>query len=241
MSVINLPVQPPFITGSVLSPLAEYPDVLLLDVRFDEAHFHASLFEILKIPLPVRLQKAVNKRRAEYLASRYCLQQAMNTLGITQFVLHNDENRAPLWPAGLRGSLSHTHRRLCALLTRRQDLLPGIDCEQIMGGAHASDMAHMIINSAERALLAALELPFSCALTVIFSAKESLYKAIWPEIRRFIDFSAAEVVGWDVKQARLTLRLTRTLSVAFCAGKTFTVAVDLQPETVLTWVIGQQK
>lgn len=241
MPSVNLPALPPFISRAVLSPLAAYPDVLLLDVEFDASHFNPSLFDTLHIPLPARLQKAVNKRRAEYLASRYCLQQAMSTMGVEQFILHNDEERAPLWPAGVRGSLSHTYQRICALLTRRCDVLPGIDCERMMAEEHALEMAHMIVNAAEKARIMQLELSFACALTVVFSAKESLYKAIWPELRRFIDFSAAEVVGWDTQRKWLTLRLTQTLSAAFYAGREFVVEVELQPDTVLTWVIGLQK
>ncbi|MEJ4044914.1 4'-phosphopantetheinyl transferase family protein [Erwinia sp. SLM-02] len=239
MSSVKLPVVPPFIHRSVLSPLAAYPDILLLDVHFDAAYFNNSLFDTLSIPVPVRLQNAVNKRRAEYLASRYCLQQAMSTLGVEQFILHNDEERAPLWPAGIRGSLSHTCQRICALLTHRREVLPGIDCEQIMTEKHASELAHLIVNAAEKALIEQTELPFHCALTVVFSAKESLYKAIWPELRRFMDFSAAEVVGWDTNN-RLTLRLAGTFSAEFYAGREFTAEVKLQPDTVLTWVIGLQ-
>lgn len=241
MPLVNLPALPPFITRAVLSPIATFPDVLLLDVQFNEAHFTPDLFDRLNIPLPARLQKAVNKRRAEYLASRYCLQQAMCVLGVEQFLLHNDEERAPLWPTGIRGSLSHTHQRICALLTRRDDLLPGIDCEQIMAEEHASEMVHMIVNPAEKALSERLNLSFACAVTAIFSAKESLYKALWPELRRFMDFSAAEVVGWDAQNTRLTLRLTETFSVEFYAGREFTLEVEWQPDTVLTWVIGLQK
>ncbi|ROR07786.1 4'-phosphopantetheinyl transferase [Erwinia sp. JUb26] len=240
MSSVKLPVVPPFIRRSVLSPLAAYPDVLLLDIHFDEAHFAPDLFDTLNILLPARLHKAVNKRRAEYLASRYGLQQALATLGIEKFVLHNDEDRAPLWPAGIRGSLSHTHQRICALLTRRRDVLPGIDCEQMMAEEPALEMAQMIVNPAENRLLERLELSFACALTVVFSAKESLYKAIWPELRRFMDFSAAEVVGWDSLNKQITLRLTETFSGEFYAGRAFTVEVELQPDTVLTWVIGLQ-
>ena len=240
MLLVNLPVLPPFIVSATVRPLAAYPDVLLLNVQFNEAHFTPDLFDSLNIPFPARLQKAVNKRRAEYLASRYCLQQALTRMDVTQFILHNDEDRAPLWPEGIRGSLSHTHRRICALLTRRNDVLPGIDCEQMMTEEHASEMAHMIVNPAEKALLERLELPFACAVTIVFSAKESLYKAIWPELRRFMDFSAAEVVDWDAQNTRLTLRLTDTFSVEFYAGREFTVEVELQPDTVLTWVIGLQ-
>ena len=111
----------------------------------------------------------------------------------------------------------------------------------MMTGEHASEMASMIVNLAEKALSGRLNLSFACAVTAIFAAKESLYKALWPELRRVMDFCAAEVVGWDAQNTRLTLRLTETFSVEFYAGREFTVEVEWQPDTVLTWVIGLQK
>jgi len=240
MSALPLPLHPPFLTHFTLEPLGNYPDVLLLDARFDADFFEESLFDRLHIAVPERMQRAVRKRRAEFLASRYCLQQAMRTFGIEQFVLDNDASRAPLWPADIRGSLSHTQSWTGALLTRRSDLLPGIDGERIMSEERARDIAHLIVSPAETLLMAQRDLPFASALTAVFSMKESLYKAIWPRLRQFMDFSAAEVVDWDKESQRAVLRLTKTLSAEFYAGREFIAQIALRPDRVLTWVIGQQ-
>lgn len=236
MSAMNISPSSPFITDCSLQPLPDAPDISLLDVRYDVAHFSESLFNRLNIPTPVHLQRAVKKRRAEYLASRYCLQQALASWGITDFVLSNGPDRAPLWPEGINGSLSHTHQQICALLTQRQDVIPGVDCETIMSEEMASETWKMLIGVGEKQRLAQSEVPFATALTVAFSVKESLYKALYPQIKQFMDFSAAEIVACSADLQSLRLRLTQTFSPIMTVGRIFEGRALLHADRVMTWV-----
>lgn len=241
MTALHLPSFPPFMTHCTLKPLNDYPDIYLLDAHYDAAHFTESLFTSLAIPAPEHLQRAVKKRRAEYLASRYCLQQALASWGIPSFLLHNSPDRAPIWPQGIRGSLSHTHQQVCALLTRRQDQLLGVDCERIMEAKVASETHPMLITAAEKARLEQGNVPFPTALTVAFSIKESLYKALYPQVKQFMDFSAAEVMQCSADLQHISLRLTQTLSEEMVVGSVFEGRAILQPDQVITWIIGPQQ
>lgn len=213
---------------------------MLLEARFDACCYRDALFSTLQIPFPAHLAKSVSKRRAEYLASRYCLQQALSHFGVAGFVLENDVHRAPVWPAGMRGSLSHSHQCLCALLTRRADVLTGIDCEQFMLPQVALETADMVISDRERACLAATGVPFARALTAVFSLKESLFKAVWPRLGQFMDFSGAEVFACSDDMRRVSVRLTLDYSAEFYRGREFSAEVEWQPDSVMTWVIGPQ-
>lgn len=236
MFPVDLPVCPPFLPSVSLRPLDDEPGILLLDARFAPEHFDESLFQQLGIPAPDRLRQALRKRRAEYLASRYLVQQALATFGVHNFVLHNDSARAPQWPDGVCGSLSHSHDRVCALLTRRSDRLLGIDCEQVMANATAQEMAEMIVTPAEQQRLSGLQRPFEQLLTAVFSVKESLYKAVWPQLGQFMTFSDAEVVAVSEACQRMTLRLTRGWSAAFYEGRTFHARLQWQPGAVMSVV-----
>ncbi|MCS3607687.1 4'-phosphopantetheinyl transferase family protein [Erwinia rhapontici] len=241
MTALHLPSYPPFISHCTLQPLAEHPDIYLLDAHYDAAHFTESLFTTLTIPAPEHLQRAVKKRRAEYLASRYCLQQALTSWGIPSFLLRNTPDRAPIWPQGINGSLSHTHQQVCALLTRRQDWLLGVDCERIMTAQVAHETHSMLITAAEKARLELSEVPFTTALTVAFSLKESLYKALYPQVLQFMDFSAAEVIQCSADLQHISLRLTQTISGEMVVGRIFEGRAILQPDQVITWIIGPQQ
>jgi len=98
----------------------------------------------------------------------------------------------------------------------------------------------MLINAAEKRLLEQCSLPFNLALTVVFALKESLYKALYPQLLQFMDFSAAQVVACSDDLQQLTLRLTHTFSTEMVAGREFTGRAQVQPDEVLTWVVGQQ-
>lgn len=236
MSALNISSSSPFITDFSLQPLPDTPDISLLDVRYDVAHFNESLFGQLNIPPPDHLQRAVKKRRAEYLASRYGLQQVLASWGIADFILSNGPDRAPRWPQGVNGSLSHTHQQICALLTPRQDVMPGVDCETIMTEEMARETGRMFIDDGEKKRLAQCEVPFATALTVAFSVKESLYKALYPQIKQFMDFSAAEIVACTGDLQYLRLRLTQTFSPTMTVGRIFEGRALLHADRVMTWV-----
>ncbi|NJD85588.1 4'-phosphopantetheinyl transferase superfamily protein, partial [Candidatus Erwinia dacicola] len=83
-------------------------------------------------------------------------------------------------------------------------------------------------------------LPFNLALTVVFSLKESLYKALYPQLLQFMDFSVAQVVACSDDLQQLRLRLTQTFSAEIVAGREFIGRAQVQSDEVLTWVVGQQ-
>lgn len=240
MTALHITSCPPFLTHCTLQPLVQHPDIYLLDAHYNADHFSESLFSTLAIPTPAHLQRAVKKRRAEYLASRYSVQQALASWGIPSFLLGNAPDRTPVWPQGINGSLSHTHQQVTALLTRRQDRLLGVDCERIMTGQVASETHSMLITAEEKSLLQQCSVPFATALTVVFSLKESLYKAIYPQVQQFMDFHAAEVIACSADLQQIRLRLTQACSRKMGAGREFDGEAVLQPDQVVTWIIGPQ-
>ena len=56
------------------------------------------------------------------------------------------------------------------------------------------------------------------AFTVDFSAKESIFKCLYPEVRRYFDFLEAEVLELDPAAGRFVARLLVTLVPAYPAG-----------------------
>lgn len=42
--------------------------------------------------------------------------------------------------------------------------------------------------------------------TLLFSLKESFYKAIHPTVNRFVDFDEVEVVSWDASRSQVRFR-----------------------------------
>jgi enterobactin synthetase component D len=182
------------------------PNLRVFRVDFDAATFQPEDF--LWLPHHQRLSNAVDKRKAEHLAGRIAACEALRFHGVNDCVPEVGLHREPCWPPGFTGSVTHIHNM--ALATVMIDELPlragiGIDCEEIMTPQLAQEIYGGIIDSAEKEIFDASPFAFHHALTLVFSAKESLFKALFRHVGRYFDFSAASISKIDDKQVVLIL------------------------------------
>lgn len=184
---------------------------LLPDLRVFRVDFDATTFlpeDFLWLPHHQRLSNAVDKRKAEHLAGRIAAREALRFHGVNDCVPGVGLHREPCWPPEFTGSITHIHNM--ALATVMIDEPPlragiGIDCEEIMTPQIAQEIHGGIIDNAEKEIIDASPFAFHFALTLAFSAKESLFKALFRHVGRYFDFSAASISKIDDKQVVLTL------------------------------------
>lgn len=172
--------------------------------------------------LPVALQNAVPRRRNEFLAGRYCAVRALARAGCMDaaWPARRDDG-LPAWPAGWLGSISHTADGALAAVARCSACTAlGVDVERIMSANQVEAVRSLVAMPGELERLTGLT-PAQ-ALTLLFSAKEALYKALYPQLRRFVDFSAACVSGWQ--DHALSLRLAQHWSPDWPQGRCLPVA-----------------
>lgn len=154
---------------------------------------------------------AVARRRVEFAAGRACARRALTRLGIGDFVLKNGADRAPRWPAGVVGAISHAGAvpgGLCGVVvSRSRDFLTlGFDAE--VANAVGPDLWPRVTTTGERAWLQAQPAADRPALaTVLFSAKECFYKARFPLSGEFLEFADVEV-ALDPAGSSFEARLT---------------------------------
>ncbi|WP_425101812.1 4'-phosphopantetheinyl transferase family protein [Tropicibacter sp. S64] len=231
------PSDLPELTGGFLAAPDLTPCLggILVRGRFDRAHFDPALFDRLALPRPERLSRAVDKRLAEFLAGRALARLAQETLGHVAQPVGIAESRAPVWPAGLSGSISHARGHCACLLLPAAAGQPGIDVEAIASGRALVSIEQIALSARDTAQLHASRLPFDVAATLCFSAKETLYKALFPTVRRFFGFEAAEVASPpDARQIRL--RLTEDLHGSLPRGAVFDLTCEITGDSVLTWM-----
>ncbi|HSA52249.1 MAG TPA: 4'-phosphopantetheinyl transferase superfamily protein [Yinghuangia sp.] len=140
------------------------------------------------------LVRAVDKRRREFTTVRRCARLALGRLGVAPAPLVPGERGAPSWPAQVVGSMTHcVGYRAAAVAPASRMWTIGIDAEP------AEELPEGVLDSIssadERAHLAALarlrpEVPWE---RLLFSAKESVYKAWFPLTHRWLGFEEAEV------------------------------------------------
>ncbi|EML2223818.1 TPA: 4'-phosphopantetheinyl transferase superfamily protein [Klebsiella aerogenes] len=223
----------PFIQHAECGYLRADPALKFCRVRFARSQLQDALFSQYAIPLPPSLTGAVAKRKAEYLAGRYCAHYLLRQSGCLEPVLIAAD-RAPIWPAGWRGSVSHSEDIAIAVVSAEDNgLHPGVDIEHLQPEIML-ESADMFVSRTEQAQLSCCGLDKEWALLLAFSAKESLFKALYPRVQQMFDFDAAAMVALDPANQRFTLRLNKTLSDAFPAGSQFSGEYYFSEGTVLT-------
>ncbi len=132
------------------------------------------------------LSGAVQSRIGEFTTARSCARRALLQFGVTGVALPSGPNREPLWPQGYVGSITHCEGYRAAAVARREDALSiGIDVE--LHEPLPSEILSLVTVSTEQAWLARAPEGFYWD-RLIFSAKESVYKAWFPLTRAWLDF-----------------------------------------------------
>ncbi|SDN34546.1 4'-phosphopantetheinyl transferase EntD (siderophore biosynthesis) [Streptomyces sp. cf386] len=138
--------------------------------------------------------KAVAKRRREFAVVRSCARHAMEKLGVPPQPILPGERGAPSWPAGLVGSMTHCDGYHAAALVRAADLASlGIDAEPHQTLPEGVLPAVALPAEAERLRRLAGDHPAVHWDRLLFSAKESVYKAWFPLTGKWLDFTEADI------------------------------------------------
>ncbi|MFI6210136.1 4'-phosphopantetheinyl transferase [Streptomyces sp. NPDC051041] len=140
------------------------------------------------------VEKAVDKRRREFATGRRCARRALAELGHPPVPLLPADRGAPGWPAGVVGAISHCPGYRVAAVARATDLAAlGIDAEP--AEPPPDGVLEAVSLPAERADLARLarEHPAVPWGRLLFSAKESVYKAWSPHAGRMLGFEEARL------------------------------------------------
>jgi len=137
---------------------------------------------------------AVSQRQQEFRTVRVCARRALAQLGFADFPLVPDEQRAPVWPVGVVGSMTHCEGfRAVAVASSNEVRSMGIDAE-----VHAplpAEILDIVLLPEEQRMVAELTRrnPEIAWDRLIFSAKESVFKAWFPVTRRWLDFLECQI------------------------------------------------
>lgn len=188
---------------------------------FDSAAYDSERAGQFGLVLPERLAKAVPKRKIEFLAGRYCVQLALRRMGRDAGqAIDIGEKRAPLWPEDLTGSITHS-KGFASAAVGSTELVRGIgiDSERLVAENTANSVASHILTETEsyganRSLVNSARQ----YLTLIFSAKESIFKCLYPRVQQYFDFQDAEILLDADNPGSFSFRLRKQLTVEFHEG-----------------------
>lgn len=215
--------------------LQHAPEVSCYQCEFDTSCYDDSLFVRHGIEADPLLEHAVVKRKSEFLAGRYAAQQAIKRLGVEKTTVSIGKHRSPVWPNALIGSLTHTATQaICAIAQSTDYQSIGIDLEDWMPLTTANHIKADVIQFSEERILSEIPLSFEQSLTLFFSAKESLFKALYPQVGSYFEFHAAKIVKIDMASHDFFIELNQSLNRCLVKGNVFKGHFMLRAHTVFT-------
>ena len=136
--------------------------------------------------------KSVEKRRREVTNARTCARRALARLGIAEIAIPRGPKGEPRWPAGVVGSITHTAGYYAAAVAHADKIRSiGIDAE--VHDVLPEGVLRHIAFGAELTWAAEQERGPVWWDRLLFSAKESVYKAWFPLTGRWLGFEDARV------------------------------------------------
>lgn len=154
---------------------------------------------------------AVTGRRREFVTARRCAREALGYLGYPPAPIGTGPQREPLWPTGVVGSITHcTGYRAAAVALARDVRGVGIDAEP--NALLPRGVVKLVASAAEQVMVARLATanPMISWDRLLFSAKESIFKAWYPLTLSWLDFTDA-LLTFDPQTRSFQARLRRDL------------------------------
>ena len=135
-------------------------------------------------------------RKEHYRSGRICAGEVLSKLGtLGQPVLRDPQTWEPLWPQGISGAITHSGKWAAAAAGKTSDVSGiGIDLEDLERQVDSRISRHVCIPEEQKWLQECGEDFLEQNLKIIFSAKESIFKAFFPYTRTYLHFHDARIL-----------------------------------------------
>lgn len=143
------------------------------------------------------VERAVEKRRHEFRAGRHCARSALRSLGVSPLPILSRASRAPEWPPGYVGSITHTGDLpfgFAAAVVAHETVMRGLGVDAESDAPLAEELRERILTEAELEFLRGQpRAQRGLFAKLIFSGKEAFYKCQFPLTGRFLGFEDVEL------------------------------------------------
>ena len=159
----------------------------------------------------------------------------LRNLGLRDQHVGIGNGNEPVWPDGTSGSISHSASRCACLVSNVSGRILGVDIEAFAEGAALSAIWENCLSGQETMLVEHQNIFSNSELaTMVFSAKETLFKALYPVVNDFFGFNCAALVGLP-EDGLLQLEMSTDLHQSFTQGTIIDIYFQMNTHHVLTW------
>jgi len=159
------------------------------------------------------------RRQIEFSQGRSCAHQALAKFKLeAEPIPRNAKTREPCWPEAVRGSITHSGEYAAAAAGLADDVSGiGIDLESLSRVVDFNISRHVCVEKELEWLKTLSPTKANHELRIIFSAKESIFKCLFPISRTYLYFKDA-TVEIDEDSAEFTFTISRECSGITEAG-----------------------
>jgi Phosphopantetheinyl transferase component of siderophore synthetase len=142
-------------------------------------------------------ERAVQKRKIDFALGRAAAREALRALSHTPVPILRGSRGEPIWPPGVVGSITHSCGVAVALAGKTSEYLTiGIDLESATSSLSLRSMKTICVEEEAEWVLASGATEANIRLIRLFSAKEAIFKALYPLVRTELMFKDA-LLRWD--------------------------------------------
>jgi 4'-phosphopantetheinyl transferase EntD len=175
--------------------------------------------------------RAIERRRTYFALGRAAAREALEELDLPGVAIGRGAAGEPLWPDGIVGAITHAGDTAVALVGRKSEYAGlGVDVEELVRGPSAR-AARLVCRPTEMEW-ADVETG-TRRLTMLFSAKEAVFKAVFPIARVWLGFADAEL-AWVGERCGFDARLLKSAGPSYPEGSVVKVYCAMTDTQVLS-------
>jgi enterobactin synthetase component D len=176
-------------------------------------------------------ERAIERRRVYFALGRAAARDALAGLGIEGVAIGRGPAGEPVWPDGIVGAITHAGDTVISLVGSKTEYAGlGVDVEELARGPSAR-AARLVCRPTELAW-ADVE-SGTRRLSMLFSAKEAVFKAVFPIERAWLGFADAELT-WVAERRGFDARLLKSGGAQYPVGSVVRVHCTVTPTQVLS-------
>ena len=175
-------------------------------VEYDVALYNKALFTQYAIKPPLELASWVTQRQAQFLAGRVAAKNSLPECYKNQ-PIGVGNHREPIWPNGRMGSISHADNISIAISQAKLSGGLGIDIQSVFDEHEVRSSVTLILSHSDQALFQGSLSGLSDRqfLTLVFSAKECFFKAVFNQVGEYFDFNVVSIKSFDSQARKIVL------------------------------------
>lgn len=209
-----------------------FPDSIGFSCKISEKY---ELDRLSPLELALLSNRAVDKRKLHFFLGRLAAKEALAQIGIQGFAVLRGENNEPLWPKDICGSITHTGNIGIACAAPKSIASGiGIDVEKITEKLTWDIVDRICLAQEKEWVTDVPELQYQ-RLLMVFSAKESIFKAFFPQNPVFFGFHEALLV-WNEEMQSFSGKLLFDFSKDFPKEYPFSVGCRVGEGYIFTFL-----